>query len=322
MKKIVGLIATLIAIVTLTVTIGFAANDKYSIEDLYIYYGESSLPSWKELQDTCTAEYEEPEDEVEKQKYRYKRNMSSAVITGFEKASNYNSFKKDIEKHCEYDSEHQELIPKGYNIEGDTDLSEKELRTNEEAFDNVVRKFDKAISQASIRGVMDMSNISNGDNWITRQLNRLVNAVIGTVMVVIQNLDRIAVVCMSLQMTAELIYMAVDISRPILGYEGLFKKRKIQSEDDGSAYIPGIRTTYQDDHSTQFRLVGRAARLAVEQEYKISEDMSTAFKNDIFKCYLANKGTQILMIVISVLFVYTSLWSEMLVWIAGLISQI
>lgn len=302
----------------------FAVDYSYSIEDFFKYYDTTTMPAWREIVDVCKEEYNAPEDAVEKKEYIEKRRFSESVVNGFQKSSIYNSFKTDINKYCYYDEEHEELLPKGYSEDGthDGDVSEKEYEKNEKEYEKLCRDFDKYISQAEIRNVLDLSAVGNRDNAFTRLLGRFTNMLIGTALSVIQNLDRLAVTAMSLQLTAELAYLAVDLLRPLLGFEGLFKRRKVNTDNDGLATIQGGRTVTVDDHSTQWRLIGRAARLAVEQEYKISDDLGSAVKNDIFKCFLMNKLSQIGLLVLSVMVVYTSLWSNLFIWLTGLFSAL
>ena len=106
-----------------------------------------------------------------------------------------------------------------------------------------------------------------------------------------------------------MIYLAIDISRPVLGFQFNLSDKKFTR--DGTQ-IPG--------DAVVLRIVGKAAREAVNKEFQISTDLSAAVQNNIFTTYLISKMPQIVALGIAVLLVYTNLWSEIFVWIVGAFS--
>lgn len=314
MKKLLSFILVIMMIAMTTIT-SFASNYAYSIEDVFKFFETDTLPTWSEIRSIVEEDYSPPEDEDAKIAYKHKRNLSEAIILGFKKSSSYSKFKNIVDKHCTYNNEFMEVLPIGYTE--DADVTDKEFSKNEGKLADARRLFDKAMSEASVRVILDTNNTTRSENFITRFLDRLTDVVVGTVHMFVRNIDRLGLAFMSLQLAAELVYLAVDGLRPILGMQGLVHRRKVRLDTEDGVLLSQGRDVYVDDHSRVFRLVGRAARLAVEQEYKISDDMVSAVKNNILWCFLKNKADQILLITASVIIVYTNLWSEVLIWISG-----
>lgn len=320
-----------------------AVTTKFSIEDLIICYSkyarletESSestdeeskvdtkvssvdgrLPTWGNLQEVRRSEWKPPEGKKERIEYEKLRAITDAVVVGFQKSSKYNSFKKDVEKSCAWHEEFKELVPIGAGGEVD----EREYEANEVKLDDCVRMFEAAISEASLREIVDTEEVAQMDNSFIRTIKRISNVTRGTVLNVMTEVGKMGTVAMLGQLVIELLYLGIDTWRPFLGFEWGFGRKAVMADDNGMDNITGPRRVYQDDHSKVFRVVGSAARMAVEQEYRVNEDMTAALKNNIVLCFLTNKMKQVILIVLGVVLLRSGAWSAICIMILRLGNQ-
>lgn len=319
MRRLVSGILVILMMFSLQTSV-MALTNSYSVEDLItLFETEGTLPSWKEIQEVKRAEWDtsDIEDKDELAEYKRKKELAEKIILGFQKSSKYNEFKKMFETYCEYNEEYEEVLPKGYS---DDSVSEKQYAENEKYYAKFCNKFDTAISEASMRELMDTQELASTDNKITRFFQAGSDLIIGTSMNILLHLDRIGLTIVSGQIAIELLYISTDWLRPILGFEWGIRKRKVK-RDDYVALLGGD-SVYTDDHGSVFRIVGYAARQAVEQEYKINEDMSAAFRNDVLLCYLSKKWKQIVLVALSLLVVATGAWGSLCLVFIRLISNI
>lgn len=320
-RRILASLLILVLLIGMQTTV-LALTNQFTIEDLITLYGTSGeLPSWKTLQEFKRSPYELPDtdDKEEISKYKRKRELTEKVILGFQKSSKYNDFKKTYEKYCQWNSEYEEVLPKGYE---DDSVSTKQYEENEKYFNKVNANFDSAMSEASMRELLDTQELANADNKITRFFQWGADAFIGTALNILMHIDRIGLTIVSGQVAVELLYISTDWLRPILGFEWGFKQRKASRGDGIITPMGTTQTAYVDDHSTTFRIVGYAARQAVEQEYKVNEDMSAAFKNDVLICYLSKKWKQLVLVAMSLLVVASGAWGSLCIMVVRIISNI
>lgn len=296
-----------------------AATVSFSIEDLFIYYETTELPSWHDLNSFYDDTDAVPSDSDSLNEYYKKRSLTESVIFGFKKGSTYNSFKSKLDKYCEFDSTYQELVPKGYDIDSDADEDSKEARklsqeyaTNQAKYEQVCKMFDSAMSKSAIRMVLDTSQATKVDNWFTRGLTNATNFAIGTFKSVMINFDKLVMTLAGGQFIIELVYISNDWSRGILGREWNLGFSKRTKDADSMSALPGAsRTEWVQDHSKTFRVVGAAARAAVEREYVISDDLTSAVKNSVLLSFFMHKIGRIFLLIFTAVLIGTSAWESL-----------
>lgn len=298
-KRLSFLLVLIIVFTSMFCTSVYASTNNYSAEDMYsLFPNESSedavgtaLPSWgvlKQLYNDYDKKIEATGEE--KVKIQAKRDLAKQVVMGFDKSSEYQKWKTEMEALCTYDVENKEI-----KLASDPPTEDEQLK-----YTSLMTQFESALLRAEIQSMTGNQSDSYDLGGFGRVFVKGTSIVISVVRAIMFELGRIGLTVSSFVFLCELFYVGVEPLRPLLGFETkpLFKKFKNENT--------GLQERYED-HGVVLRLVGQAARKAVEDEFKI-ESMDNVVKNNVLVGFLLRKIKYMVAVVLAVVLINTDIW--------------